>query len=170
MKKYLMILLVGLIVATAAVRADAGFYILGTAGGGGESGSSSYGGEIGAIWPNDEPKYMLGLGASKSTNGSKETATFLLDKVKSDDIEIYGAGGIAVTKGLFVVGTAGATETCEGTVFKGDDASSCASYDDNETSYKFAASGQLRYVYKQLIIGAGYHNRRGIVGGIGIRF
>lgn len=167
MKKYFSAVLAVALFFAINGSADAGFYLFGNVGGGD---NVSYGGDLGAIWPSEDPKYLLGIGASSGGNSEEKEATFLLDRVKSSDLEIYAAFGYAFLKNLFIVGTAGATEVCEGTVFKGDDASSCASYDDNKTEYKFSGSGQLRYVYKHLIIGAGYHNRRGIVGGIGFMF
>lgn len=75
-----------------------------------------------------------------------------------------------MTKGFFITGTAAVTQTCEGTVFKGDHPSDCAFYDDNDVKYEFTGSGQLRFVLKQMVLGGGYHNRRGIIGGIGFSF
>lgn len=38
--------------------------IFGNVGGGGEADGGSVGGEIGAIWPKDDPKCLLGIGLS----------------------------------------------------------------------------------------------------------
>jgi hypothetical protein len=167
MKKYLLLILAMALFLGMSESADAGIYLFGNVGGGD---NISYGGDLGVIWPGENPKYLLGIGASTGANSETKRATIYLDKVKSSDLEIYGAFGYGFLKNLFIVGTAGATEVCEGIAIKGDDASSCASYEDNKTEYRFSGSGQLRYVYKHLIIGAGYHNRRGIIGGIGFMF
>jgi hypothetical protein len=170
MKKHLLYLTVILSCLIMCERAQAGVYIFGTFGNGGEVDADSYGGEIGAIWPSSEPKYLIGLGMSYANSSKSESATFLLDEVRAPEYDIYVAGGFNLAKGFFITGTAGFSETCEGTVFKGDDPSDCISYDNNDVSYKFTGSGQLRFVYEHLMLGVGYHNRRGVVGGIGVSF
>lgn len=170
MKKYLLVALVVSCFVFGSKDANAGVYFFGNGGGGGKADGGSIGGEIGGIWPKDAPKYLLGLGLSQTNSEKSEPATFILDKVRSNEYEFYGAAGLGLTKGFFITGTGGVTETCEGTVLKGDDPSSCADYDGNDVKYKFTGSGQLRFVHKQLMLGIGYHSRRGIIGGIGISF
>lgn len=170
MKKYLLIVLFAVISLMVAHNANATVYFFGQLGSGGEVDDVSYGGEIGAIWPKEEPQYLLGIGLWWTEQSESESYTFLLDKVRSDEWELYGAAGINLIEGIFLAGTIGFSETCEGTVFKGDNPNDCGSYDDNDKEYKLTGSGQLRFTYKNLMIGAGYHNRRGIVGGIGFVF
>jgi hypothetical protein len=170
MKKYLLLLFVIIFLLNVSERANAGIYILGTFGSGGEIDASSFGGEIGAIWPSDEPKYLLGIGGAWANTSYKKPYTLLLDKVRENDYELYGAMGISLIRNLFIVGTGGVARGCEGTVLKGDSASECEAYEGNDVKTKFAGSGQLRYLYKYLIIGVGYDNIRGIIGGVGFRF
>lgn len=167
MEKCFLILLVIIFSFIVSKNANAGVYIFGTVGSGGEVDAASYGGEIGAIWPKDEPKYLLGVGASNAESGEREPYSVVLDKVRDDELEIYGAAGIGLVKSFFIVGTAGASFVTECLAFKGMD---CSGMDDADEEVKFAVSGQLRFVYKNLMIGAGYHNRRGIIGGIGFAF
>lgn len=94
----------------------------------------------------------------------------IFDKVRDDEWELYGATGISFIKNFFIVGTAGFSEICEGSVLKGEETSECSSWEGNDKETKFTGSGQLRYLYERLIIGVGYHNRRGIILGIGVRF
>jgi hypothetical protein len=63
MKKYLLTILV-LITFMVAQDAFASGYLLGTVGSGGEIDDTSYGGEIGAVWPQEAPQFLLGLGFS----------------------------------------------------------------------------------------------------------
>lgn len=150
--------------------APADAYILGTFGSGGEVDAPSFGGEVGRIWPEDEPKYLLGLGVSRADSGKILERGWIFDKVRDNEWELYGAAGISFTKSLFVVGTAGYSVLCEGGVLKEEETSACSSWEGNDTEIRSSVSGQLRYVYKSLIIGGGYHNRRGIIIIGGIRF
>jgi len=170
MKKNLLILLLVIFSLMISKYANAGGYIFGTVGNGGEMGTVSYGGEIGVIWPQAEPKYLIGLGGAWAHTSYRQHYSFILDKVRENEYELYGAAGISLVKHVFIVVTAGFDRGCEGYVIKGDSTSACEATDDTDVKTKFAGSGQLRFVYKHLMIGAGYDNIRGIIGGIGLSF
>src|SRR3972149_9154478 len=100
MKKYYVMLLVSTLLLFVSTNVMAAVYIFGNVGSGGEVDAFSYGGEIGAIWPKDEPKYLLGIGASNANSGTRQPATIILDYVHDDELEIYGAAGIGLVKSI----------------------------------------------------------------------
>jgi hypothetical protein len=170
MKMCLLIVSVFICFFVCSINADAEIYIFGNGGTGGEADAASIGGEFGVIWPKDNQAYLLGMGFSWTDTEKSERATILLDKVRANELEWYGAVGLKLTSGFFITGTAGVTETCEGLVFKGESPSNCTSMDGTDTKNIFTWSGQLRYIYQRLMLGVGYHNRRGILAGIGFNF
>jgi hypothetical protein len=170
MKKCILVISVVSCIVFGVNSSDAEIYVYGNGGGGGEAKAPSIGGEFGVIWPKGDQKYLAGMGFSYADTEKSEPGTFLLDKVRANEVEIYGAAGLNLTKGFFITGTAGVTETCEGYVFKGESPSNCTSMDGVDKKNKFTGSGQLRFINNRLMLGIGYHNRRGVVGGIGLNF
>lgn len=166
MKKYslvfCLILVIGLL-PISNVYGDG--YLLLTGGGGGESNAGSIGGEGGWIGQN----FLLGIGLSVIfTGGDWESKGYGYYKKHDDEYEGYGVVGIRILKDWFLVGTAGySEETITGKTCAGG---TCVEWDPEVEEGHFTYSGQLQYVYKRLIIGGGYHNRRGVVGRIGFSF
>lgn len=154
-----------------------GGYFLLTAGGGGEANAVNIGGEAGYMWR----IFLLGMGISvtlpdsdweKIDSDYDEDFEYVDDsgryEKKEDELELYIAGGVRVLKDFFVVATAG--YSIQAIAKKNCVPGLCIEWSPEFEKEYFTYSGQLRYVYKRLIIGGGYHNRRGIVGRIGITF
>lgn len=169
MKKYLFILLVVIFSLFVYENANAGVYIFGNIGSGGEVDDSSIGGEIGATLPTSNPSFLLGIGISVAGISKTERISDFADREFSDEWEGYGAVGIRLISGLYLVGTAGYSQQTESITLHAGGVSVEGGNEEVKDEH-FTASGQLRYVYKSLIIGGGYHNRRGIIGGIGFAF
>jgi hypothetical protein len=154
----------------AATRASGGGYVVVAVGAGGESGAGSVGGEGG--WLGE--RLLLGIGlASVFTGGEWETINsnplLSYEEKRNNKAECYGSLGWAVARSWRLVGTAGAsfgsttgrTSTNLGTTVE---------WDPEYDSGRFACSGLLQFERRRLVVGGGYHNRRGGVGRIGFRF
>ena len=176
MKKYsLVICLIFIIGLIAFSNVYGGGYVLLTGGVGGESDAGSLGGEGGWIGRN----FLLGLGLSVTFSGGDWEETSYSppwmglppswnSKKYDDEYEGYGVVGIRVIKDLFLIGTGGYSQ--ETVSSKTCIPGTCVEWDPDVEKGHFTYSGQLQYAYKRLIIRGGYHNRRGVIGGIGFRF
>jgi len=168
MKKY--ILVFGLIVFVGLLPISNVYgdtYLLLTVGGGNAGSIGIEGGWLGQ-------KFLLGIGFSvifpkdswRMTNANVFGSSY---QRTGPEGEGYGSAGIMILQDWFLVITAGLyyesiqskTVTYGGTSVE---------WDPEFKEPNLAYSGQLQYTYDILIVGGGYHNRRGIVGRIGIRF
>jgi len=176
MKKYSLVFCLILFIGLLPIsNVYGGGYLLLTGGGGGEANAGSIGGEGGWIGQN----FLLGIGLSVtftggdwemkySSSGWMELPPAAYYEKHDDEYEGYGVVGIKILQDLFLIGTAGySQETVTGKTCVGG---TCVEWDPEVEEDHFTYSGQLQYVYKRLIIRGGYHNRRGIIGGIGLRF
>lgn len=179
MKNIVVLAFLGLFFVLTQHDASANGYFLINGGSGGKYNASSLGGEIGVVWPATDLQYFLGFGISQINSETREryypagggvNPPYVWDKVRSNEQELYAAGGLRLVNDFFLGGSVGASTVCEGTVLKGESASSCDSWDGNKSETNVTWSGQIRYIWKNLIIGGGYHNRRGPVLGIGFNF
>lgn len=176
MKKYSLVFC--LIVAIGLLYVSNGYgggYIFLTGGVGGEADAGSIGGEGGWVGRN----FLLGLGLSVTfTGGDWERTSCLYAwmgspptcnyKKYDDEYEGYGVVGIRIIKDLFLIGTGGHSQ--ETVSSKTCIPGTCVEWEPDVEKGHFTYSGQLQYTYKRLIIRGGYHNRRGVIGGIGFRF
>ena len=178
MKSRIVLAAVAIVLIIGCGNARAGGYLLLNVANSSELNGTSFGGEAGILWPRDTPKYMLGIGVSlkevdrtpRYTGGGHwQTARSPWDEVDYYG-EVYAAAGFGVGAGFFLTGTVGLTERCKGDVHQGESASQCVSVEGNDTQYGASGSAQLRYIYKHLMVGAGYHINRGAIGLIGVIF
>lgn len=80
---------------------------------------------------------------------------------RGDEWEPYFAFGVRpIIRNLYLVGTVGGS-------FQETKETWWGIEDVKDTEGLFTASGQVRYVWKHLMVGTGYHNRRGVIGGLG---
>lgn len=170
MKKASVIALMMVFVLSGSTTAAADGYAFLGLGSGGEVEATSVGVDFGAVWPKESPRFLLGLSLSGSFTSESKKKTALLDEVRAPEFELAAVAGLAVVRGLFLVGSAGYSQSCTGTVFSGDSASECTNYDDNDVQNHLTWSGQVRYLFDHLILGGGFHNRRGPFVGLGLRF
>lgn len=144
------------------------FYIFGNGGvGRGDIGGSG-GVDLGiTLKPNSKIGYLFGAGGSVTDRN--DTPSEFKNKENSAEWEGCFAFGIRpIIKKLYLVGTVGVSvreydKTYSGSIYKEGYVT--------ETEENFTTSGQIRYiVWKGLMVGGGYHNRRGVLGGIGWAF
>jgi hypothetical protein len=149
-----------------------GYAVL-TVGQNGKSNGSSIGGEIGMV----VKTVHLGLGLAEiltdeewvleSKSGTYYTGVRIYSK-KYHEYEGYGALGMMLLKNVFLVTTIGYS----GETYKKKSESQYGIIDlgTKDGPGHMALSIRLQLEAKGFIIGAGYHNRRGIIGSIGFRF
>ncbi len=170
MRKYIAVLLFCVTMGFIQDSAYAGWYVFGNGGGGGEADTASGGLEGGGIFkPDAKIGYLLGGGFSIADRAKTEERGNW-DTEFTNEGEGYFAFGIRpIIKGLYLVGTAGASvRESSDTWHTGTSAGTIEGFESDEGNEGyFTTSGQIRYIWKHLMIGAGYHNRRGVIGGIG---
>ena len=144
-------------------------YVFFSGGGGGPARAENVGVEGGKIFTEKKYPYLLGGSLSVAFNGRKgeNIGTFLETSIRNEQ-EINGAAGLRLVKGLFIVGTAGLSVQSEKDVINVPGTPTVI--EEVPLNKYFSASGQLRYVYKRFMFGAGYHSRRGVLAGLGFAF
>ena len=162
------IVLVGFVHAGAYAGGIDG-YVFGNGGSGGKADAASGGIEGGLLLPREDSKlgYLLGVGLSGIDRADNDDRGIWSTEY-SDEWEGYFAFGVRpVIKNLYLVGSVGGSirEVSDTFNYKGTKIEGFESDEENE--FHFTTSGQVRYVWKHLMVGAGYHNRRGVIGGIG---
>jgi hypothetical protein len=88
---------------------------------------------------------------------------------RNDEVELYAAVGLAVLRHLYLVGTMGGAEESK-TGRTRTPSGATVEWDPETTGRHLTFSGQLQYELGWLVVGGGYHNRRGAVGRVGVRF
>jgi hypothetical protein len=137
---------------------------------GGTSSAGSIGGEGG--WHGT--RYLSGLGLAVIATGSdwvllNDNPVMTYEEKRIADAELYGAGGMAVSKNLFVVGTIGRSfvnTKGRSTAYGGTPVEWQGELHGGQTTY----SGQLQHRNRHFLVGGGYHNSRGLVVRIGTCF
>ena len=85
-----------------------------------------------------------------------------------DEQELSLVGGYRLARGIYAVGTGGMSDRSR------RDYLTVAGSKDLLGEYggtlRGCGSGQLRFVYKRVMLGVGYHSRRGIIFGFGFTF
>lgn len=122
------------------------------------------------MFPKDDPKYLLGGSLSVAFNGRREEriGPFIESKIRNEQ-EVYGAGGFRLVKDLFLVGTAGiASQSEKKDVIRAP--GEPKGVIEVPLHNFLSASGQVRYVRKRIMVGLGYHSRRGVFAGLGFVF
>lgn len=144
-------------------------YVFFDGGGGGPAQAGSGGIESGRFFPRENPRYLLGGAFSVIGNGYTEqpTTPFFKTNVRNEE-ELSVAGGIRLARGVYVVGTGGiADRSRRDYLVAGSNSDLLGEYDG---TVRGCGSGQLRFVYKRVMFGVGYHSRRGMVAGVGFTF
>ena len=166
MRKHIVALVLVCIVFIGFVHtgayADVGGYVFGNGGDGGEADGASGGLEGGLLLKQDAKiGWLGGLGLSATDREEPDD-----NREYTEEWEGYFAFGIRpMIKNLYLVGTVGgsARDSSETLHIGGEVLEDM----EQESEINFTTSGQVRYVWKHLMVGAGYHNRRGVIGGIG---
>ena len=107
-----------------------------------------------------EPKFLFGFGFSAAFNRELDYNGSGNDL--SEEFEIYGSVGVKIVKSFILTFTGGGSlqqDISYSPLFQSK------SYEN--VNQHFAYSAQIRYVHKHLMYGVGYHNRRGLLIGIG---
>ncbi len=144
-------------------------YLFISGGGAGSAKAGSVGVEAGKMFPRRDPQYLLGGSFSVALNGSAGASVppVFESKIRHEQ-EINGVAGFRFARGLFFVGTAGVSSQTEKDVFHFP--GQPQEVDQIPLHTFFSGSGQFRYIHKKLMVGVGYHSRRGIIGGFGFTF
>jgi hypothetical protein len=162
--KRIFLLVVALLLNTGMESiCEADVYFVFTGGNGGQADVSSIGAEGGWIGK----RVLLGIGYAQLSNDNtvpQVTSSGTNYFVYKKEEELYGSLGVKLIDDLFLVGNAGySQQLIEFRSFLG------VTFDEDPKRY-FTYGGQLQYTFHHIVIGAGYHNRRGIVGKIGFSF
>ncbi len=162
------------VVLMTAGRTEATGYLLFTGGGGGSADAHSVGLEGG--WK--LPGYSLGLGVAAvasdevtgqgSIHSGQGTVIGQWTQERGEELEVHGTLGVALVGQWSLVGSAGIAERLTTTTWH--TSSGSFEFEPDETEYRFAYGLYLQTVSRRLMLRAGYHNRRGIVAGVGFTF
>lgn len=153
-------------------EARGGGYLLLTAGGGfgGTAGAGSLGLEGG--WRGNRTLLGVGLagifaGGDWETAGDNPLMTY--EMKRNADLEVCAAIGAALTRNWYLVGTAGWSfdSTTGRTTFN---SGTPVEWDPVFGDGVFTWSGLLQHERDHLILGGGFHHRRGLVGRVGYGF
>lgn len=138
-------------------------------GGGGSAGAGSFGVEGGKILARGDGKFFLGgsLGVAFNGRSGGRTGAFLETRIRNEQ-ELYGAAGIRLQRRLYLVGTAGLADQSARDIIRVPGAPKVV--EEYPLNTFVTGSGQLRFVFKRVVLGAGYHSRRGLIAGLGFTF
>lgn len=143
-------------------------YVMFNGGNGGASHAASGGFEMGKFFPKENPRFLLGGDFSVAGNGYPGVRDpFFQTDIRNEE-QIGGAAGIRLAKGLYLVGTGGVSSRSERDYMVANGKRVLLA--ELPGTLYGSGSGQIRFVYKRLIFGAGYHSRRGLVVGMGFTF
>jgi hypothetical protein len=153
---------------TCAEDLRAQSYVMFNAGNGGRSHASSGGVEFGKFFPRENPRFLLGAEFSATGNGyTSEKTTYFQSNICNEQ-QLAVAAGWRLFKGVYAVGTGGMSARAERD-YMIVNGKKILLAEMPGTLYG-SGSGQLRFVYKRFVAGAGYHSRRGVVFGFGFTF
>jgi hypothetical protein len=143
-------------------------YVMFNGGNGGASHAASGGFEMGKFFPKENPRFLLGGDFSVAGNGYPgERAQFFQSDIRNEQ-QIGVVAGIRLVKGLYAVGTGGMSSRSERDYLVANGKRVLLA--ELPGTVHGSGSGQIRFVYRRLIFGAGYHSRRGLVVGVGFTF
>jgi hypothetical protein len=143
-------------------------YVMFNGGNGGASHAVSGGFEMGKFFPKKDPRFLLGGDFSVAGNGYPgERSQFFQSDIRNEQ-QIGVVAGIRLAKGFYAVGTGGASSRDERDYLVANGKRILLAQVPGKVHG--SGSGQVRFVYKRLIFGAGYHSRRGLVVGVGFTF
>lgn len=148
-------------------------YLMINGGNGGALHSGSFGVEAGAFFPEKDPRFLLGGDFSSIDRGYFEYVPGPNGTRIPHEIESGAVGGIRMLRGVYLVGTGGVSWHSEQEFVAPDGESYWfgeGTLIGEKRKVYGSGSGQVRFVYRRLIFGAGYHSRRGVVVGVGFTF
>lgn len=143
-------------------------YVMFNAGNGGASQAASGGVESGKFFPRENPRFLLGADFSAAGNGYVSVKTTDFQSNVCNEQQLGVVAGVRLFKGVYAVGTGGMSARAERD-YMIVNGKKILLAEMPGTLYG-SGSGQLRFVYKRFILGAGYHSRRGLVFGFGFTF
>lgn len=159
------------IIFPQALMAQGYFMLIG--GNHGALNSGSFGIEAGTFFPRKDPRFFLGGDFSTIGKGYLDYLRGPNGTRIPDENEFGAVAGIRMLRGVYLVGTAGVSWHSEqeflppngGSLWFGE-----GTLIGEKRKVYGSGSGQLRFVFKRMILGAGYHSRRGVVVGVGFTF
>jgi hypothetical protein len=143
-------------------------YVMLSGGTGGAARAASAGIEVGKFFPRNNPRFLMGGDFSVAVNGhpGERLPDFQTD-IRNEQ-QIGAVAGFCLVNNLFLVGTGGFSEQAERDYFVANGKRIFIT--ELKGKVYGSGSGQLRFIYKRFILGAGYHSRRGVVVGLGFTF